>query len=295
MKKTLSFLLCLIFCIMTLCACTTDKPNTSDSSDAGANISYNDVSYFIPDETSKPSESQAESSEESAGNPSDNSRPTETSQPTQQSGKLVVKAAKYDYNNYWERKFGDNCPGEPYRDVSIAILDITNETDKHYSVTIHGKYLDKDGKVLKTETQEWDQFAAGWQKYFLFRPEIAFDKFEYTIETKEFKGDCWKTGISLTFLNLQKINRTAYPSSIGTDNVKWVEGLMGYTHYKNDALKTYSYGGLHLVLFNAEGKVIGIYSEVLVAGLQSIVVPMQDALNFRVKQNQMKPTIRICF
>ncbi len=275
MKKSLSILLCAILCISILCACTADKPDTSGSDASvgtpNTDISYDDVSYFIPsgddssaaesqavssDETSEPSDSSAESSADDS-QPVEGDASTETSQPAQQTGGFAVKVAKYDYNNYVEKKLGNRCEDGPYKDVSIAILDITNETNKNYSIKIHGKYLDKDGNVLKTEMQEWDQFASGWQKYFLFRPGMAFDKFEYTIETKEFKGDCWKTKISYTFLKLKKKSRACYP---GTEaDPKWVESLDADVHYEYNVSKQFSHGLEYLVLFDEKGQVIGIY------------------------------------
>ncbi len=298
MKKLLSLILCAIFCILALCACTTDQPDTSGSDasvDApSANISYDEVSYIIPGgddpsdeesqavssgETSEPSDMTAESSADNNQSTQSNTS-LETSQPEQQSGGFVVKLAKYDYNNYAEKKLGNDCEDGPFKDVSIAILDITNETDKHYSVTIKGSYLDKDGKVLKTETQEWDQFAAGWQKYFLFRPEMAFDKFTYTIETEEFKGDCWKTGISQTFLNLQKINKIAYTPLVGTGDPKmWVEGLMGNICYEEDVSKQFSHGFQYLILFDEDGQVIGVYQN----GMGDFILPMHnDGVVYRI-------------
>ncbi len=291
MKKTLSLIFAALLCLATLCACTTDKPDTSGSDasvDApSANISYDEVSYIIPGgddpsdeesqavssgETSEPSDMTAESSADNNQSTQSNTS-LETSQPEQQSGGFVVKLAKYDYNNYAEKKLGNLTQDGPYKDVSIAILDITNETDKHYSVTIHGKYLDKDGKVLKTETQEWDQFAAGWQKHFLFRPGMAFDKFTYTIETKEFKGDCWKTGISMTFLNLKKINRIDYPAlSVQGNGIVWVEGLMGNIRYNYDISKQFSHGLYYLVLFDEAGRVIGVYQE----GMSDFIPPTHN-------------------
>ncbi len=273
MKKNLSLILAVLMCLTALCACTTDTPDTSGVSGASVDepstaISYDEVSYFVPGgDESATEESQTENSEPndpSTKSSADDSQPSETSKtPEQLTGKFEVKVAKYDYNNYMERQFGDECPGGPFSDVSIAILNVLNGTDKHYSMTIHGKYLDKDGNVLKTETQEWDQFAAGWQKYFLFRPEMAFDKFEYTIETKEFKGDCWKTGISETFLKLEKDNRTVYPPDMRDPETavhpRRVEGLTAVNNI--DFPMPFCHGYTYFVLFDEDGQVIGVYLE----------------------------------
>ncbi len=230
MKKALSLTIAAIICLMALCGCS---GSSNDVEAPSANISYDEESYFIPSGTSDPSESRDDRSDG-----------------------FEVKLAKYDYNTYAERKLAKGKSG-PYKDVSIAILDITNKTDKHYSVTIHGNYLDKDGNVLMTETQEWDQFASGWQKYFLFRPGMAFDKFTYTIETAEFEGDCWKTKISSTFLGLEK--NEAAPSR--ADSHIKVEALVAVTRNDYDISEMFSAGILYMILFDEAGQVIGVYHD----------------------------------
>lgn len=232
MKKTLSLIIAGILCLTALCACS---GSSNDVEPPSVDLSYDEQSYFVPGGTSD--------SEESG-------------QPSEQQGGFAVKLGKYDYNTYAERKLA-KCKSGPYKDVSIAILDVTNETAKNYSVTIHGSYLDKDGNVLMTETQEWDQFASGWQKYFLFRPGMAFDKFTYTIETEEFEGDCWKTKISYTFLGLEKSKGL---HSLTDYHVK-VEGLVANVHVQNDASKEYSVGIQYVVFFDESGQVICVYHE----------------------------------
>ncbi len=175
MKKIISAILVIVFCLSALCGCTTDKPETSASNTSvdasSADISYDEVSYFIPGETSKPGESN-DSSESNTS--TENSQSTEISQPpVQQTGGFEIKSKTYAYQN-----------------SNVEILDIKNASNKNYSLTIKASYLDVNGKVLKTETQEWEQFASGYQKYFLFQPNIKFDSFIYELEAKEFNGEC---------------------------------------------------------------------------------------------------------
>lgn len=92
---------------------------------------------------------------------------TESGTKTQVTGELTVKEKKYTFEG-----------------TDLMLLEITNETDKNCSVTVNGSYLDKDGNVLKTETQTFDQFAVGYQNFFLFRPEFQFEKFTYTVEAE---------------------------------------------------------------------------------------------------------------
>ena len=275
MKKILCILLCTLLCISALCACSSNKADTSDDpSDAtietpSVDISYDEVSYIIPggndssvagNDSSASSEEQP--SESSTTEPSEIPSESSDEEPNsgeQQTGGFAVKMAKYDYDNTLEQQnsYAFTHIGKAGT-VSIALLDITNETDKHYSITINGRYLDKDGRVLKAETQTWDQFKSGWQKYFLFRPGITFEKFEYTIEMTEYTGDCWKCGVKFSFKRLEKETKAVHPA-YPTDNPKYVEGI-GVVYTKEiDTPFPVSHGLLYMILFDASNHVIGIY------------------------------------
>lgn len=109
-----------------------------------------------------------------------------------------------------------------YKSKNVVILNVENQTNKNYTVSIVGKYLDKDGNVLKTETQTSDQYSANYQGYFLFAPDIVFDSFVYTFETAPSNGPFYAKDIVYVFkgLNEWKIvnhellkqgDRTKYP------------------------------------------------------------------------------------
>lgn len=94
-----------------------------------------------------------------------------------------------------------------YGENNIAVLHVENRTDRNYSVAIRGVYLNENGEVLKEETKTFAGFAAGWQNDFFFIPEIAFDRFTYTLETTEYNGVClaqnytpvWSAGEAILF------------------------------------------------------------------------------------------------
>lgn len=77
-----------------------------------------------------------------------------------------------------------------YQKNNIAIIRLENVSDKNYTVTIAGKYLDASGNEIKTETQTFEGFAAGWSNYFMFKPDVTFSDFTYTLTTKEYVGEC---------------------------------------------------------------------------------------------------------
>ena len=96
---------------------------------------------------------------------------------------FVVKQKKYDH--------GSN---------NLIVLNVTNNNSENYIVTITGYYLDANGNVLKTETQTVNGYVANYEKYFSFIPEIAFDKFVFTLTAEKYSGECLDQLFSITEL-----------------------------------------------------------------------------------------------
>ena len=105
--------------------------------------------------------------------PVDNPPTTEAPESSQVASGFVAKQKKYDY--------GEN---------NIIILNVTNQNNDNYIVTITGYYLDSTGNVLKSETQTVQGYVAEYEKYFLFNPEIAFDNFIFTLKAEKYDGEC---------------------------------------------------------------------------------------------------------
>ena len=98
-----------------------------------------------------------------------------------------------DYDNETESDGGEFFGKDrkyTYDGSDLTILYLENRMEQNYSVTIHGEYLDADGKVIQKETQTFDGFPAYWQNYFVFLPNITYDKFKYTLEYEIFEGEC---------------------------------------------------------------------------------------------------------
>ena len=166
MKKFLVMLLVFVTLLTMLAGCS-DEGETSDLN-IYSEASYDNESRFVPEEESKEgAESQSNVSGE--GN-------------TSLSGEFIVKDKKYTFEGN-----------------DLVIVSVENQTNKNYSVTITGTYLDKDGNVLKTETQTFDQYYAGFSQYFLFEPGMAFDKFSYTFDAKESHDPICLKGVGLKY------------------------------------------------------------------------------------------------
>ena len=129
---------------------------------------YDNVSVYTPEPDTNTSENKSE------GNVS-------------LTGEIVVKDKIYTYG---EKK--------------AVIVTVENNTNKNYSVTLSGSFLDEDGKAVFTEEQTFNQYSAGYSGYFLFTPDIEFEKFSCTIDTAETDGPFHAKDVVLKFHGLEE-------------------------------------------------------------------------------------------
>lgn len=87
----------------------------------------------------------------------------------------------------------------------LVIVNIKNQTNTNYSITIHGTYLDQNGEIIKTETQTFEQFAAGFENYFIFDSNTSFDHLEYFIETTEYHGHLYVNELTMCFTGYKEV------------------------------------------------------------------------------------------
>ena len=78
-----------------------------------------------------------------------------------------------------------------YQGNNVTIIKLENQSEVNCTVTIHAKFLSADGTVLKTETQSFEGFPAGWQNHFVFMPQIQYDAMEYTLDVEEYSGEMY--------------------------------------------------------------------------------------------------------
>ena len=129
---------------------------------------YDNVSVYTPEPDTNTSENKSE------GNVS-------------LTGEIVVKDKIYTYG---EKK--------------AVIVTVENNTNKNYSVTLSGSFLDEDGKAVFTEERTFNQYSAGYSGYFLFTPDIEFEKFSCTIDTAETDGPFHAKDVVLKFHGLEE-------------------------------------------------------------------------------------------
>ena len=83
-----------------------------------------------------------------------------------------------------------------YQGNNVTIIKLENQSEVNCTVTIHAKFLSADETVLKTETQSFEGFPAGWQNYFVFMPGMKYDTMEYTLDIEQYTGEMYFTSTS---------------------------------------------------------------------------------------------------
>lgn len=181
MKKILLILFAFNLAVLSSCGQQAPEEGSHTSYIPDTLESYDNESVFVP---------SSETSEErlTSDAPSDTNSKVEE----KPSAGFVIKDKKY-----------------AFKGNDLVILSVENQTEDNYSLTINGSYLDKDGKVLKTESQTFEGFSAGFSNYFVFQPGIVFDRFEYTVETKAFDGICLIDSYEIRSAELKEVKMIA--------------------------------------------------------------------------------------
>ena len=145
---------------------------------------------------------------------------------------FVIKSKKYDYE-------GNN----------VVILNLENQSENNYTVTVNMTYCDGAGNTLGEDLQSFEGFAANWQKYFVFEPNKPFDSYTYEIALEEYSGECYAQYVDISFGQLEEAwtevegdTVTKYPSIISTCYPKNSSGYQLMTGY-------------HLVVIDNTGKI----------------------------------------
>ena len=175
MKKAITFLLALLLYLTTFAGCNT--PQTPDDSNPP------EPSKDVIDDYDNENEIEVEIGGDNENNENNENKPNDEGkdpdkQPvtgpehTNTIGKFVAKDKKYVYEG-----------------ANVTILHLENQSDEYFTITIYGEYLDENGEVLKTETQTFEGFPGLWQNYFVFKPDIVYDDFRYTLSAIKYSGE----------------------------------------------------------------------------------------------------------
>ena len=209
MKKFLALFLIVATALTAFVGCSEEV----ESSDLNiySEASYDNESRFVPneEESKESSDSESNVSDEETSR-SENSVSGEGNTPL--SGEFVVKDKKYTFEGN-----------------DLVIVNVENRTNKNYSVTITGTYLDKDGHVLQTETRTSDQYSAGFSQYFLFDPGMAFDKFTYTFDATESAGSFYLKDVGVKYNGIKHSTGVIFEEMAKGDYTKYPTILASYS------------------------------------------------------------------
>ena len=189
MKKLLTLILVILLCLSVFAGCNTPQtPDDSNTPEPPKDViddydNENEIEVEIGgddegNENNENNNNQNENKPDDEGKDPDK-QPVTGPEHTNTVGKFVAKDKTYAYQ-------GNN----------VTILKLENQSEANCTVTIHAKFLSADGTVLKTETQSFEGFPAGWQNHFVFMPQIQYDAMEYTLDVKQYTGEMYFTSKS---------------------------------------------------------------------------------------------------
>lgn len=257
----------IILCALATIACSYGYDNDNskavppDVSHSDPISDYDEISVILPEEsTTNSSDITDEYFQEgsSADDSKDNSsiQSDELSQTESDTEGIVVKHKKYDYK-------GSN----------IVVLSVENKTKKDYTITIIGAYYYTDGTLIKQESKSFQGFASGFQNYFIFNPNVKFERFEFTLTTEEFNGTA-----------LSKYLKTMDPVRISTGKT-YLNGSGGFFDQAHIAISasfqvanTYNkelFYSAEFVVFNNKGEIYVIDSDLK----EGSAVPIESGKN----------------
>ena len=163
---------------------------------------------------------------------------SDASETAELTGDFSVKEKVYDYE-------GNN----------IAILDVTNNTNKDLAVTITCMYLDGEGKELGSDTQSFGQYSAGYQNYHLFNPGFAFERVSYQLEVEEPTEPMYAKNITFVVQDIHESK--AADGFDAAENPIWRPALSATIGFSNGNDIEVDIG-FYFIFFNEKGDVLKI-------------------------------------
>ena len=250
MKKILTLTLAILLCLSVFAGCNTPQtPDDSNTPEPPKDViddydNENEIEVEIggDDEGNENNENNENENVPNNENKDPDKQPVTGPEHTNTIGKFVAKDKTYAYQ-------GNN----------VTIIKLENQSEVNCTVTIHAKFLSADGTVLKTETQSFEGFPAGWQNHFVFMPQIQYDTMEYTLDVKQYTGEMYFTVASHNTLTKVYEDKLPLPQTLAQkDYEKYscilakFDGIMPETPYLKSLIS---------VVFDNTGEISVIHTQ----------------------------------
>ena len=102
-----------------------------------------------------------------------------------------------------------------YRDETVILLRVENQTDENVTLRVQMVYLDENGQEIGRDGQTVSGFSARFGKYLLFRTSEAVSSYVYEVKTKPYTGQYPDHLYQAEFDRLEEMSLPIFPDENG--------------------------------------------------------------------------------
>ena len=145
-----------------------------------------------------------------------------------------------------------------FKGENVLIFHVSNESAQNYTLKLRVTYRDENGKAVDKKVQTVRGFAAGHEKYLMFRPGEEFETYTYTLEAEPFEGECLDQLFSATYAYIDECFSYPMPVPDGFDMGKKYPGLRLYMNFSFTGTKEVKITTTY-VLLDKNGEIYDIF------------------------------------
>ncbi len=145
-----------------------------------------------------------------------------------------------------------------FKGENVLIFHVSNESEQNYTLKLRVTYKDENGKTVGKKAQTVRGFAAGHEKYMMFRPGVEFETYTYTLEADPFTGECLDQLFSATYAYIDECISYPFPVTDGFVMGKKYPGLRLYMNFYFTGTKTVDITPTYILL-DKNGEIYDIF------------------------------------
>ena len=115
-----------------------------------------------------------------------------------------------------------------FKGENVLIFHVANESTQNYTLKLRVTYKDENGNAVGKKAQTVRGFAAGHEKYMMFRPGVEFETYTYTLVADPFEGECTDHWFNATYAYMEECVSYPFPLPEGFVLGKRYPGLRLY-------------------------------------------------------------------